>query len=163
MGLASIAAARASEVRTQSEMDLYKVENKKRINVESTLSQARAKEVDGRANEADSNKNKTVAAFFDKKISDIAAEIATIGLVSAVLSTVSSLASVASSSVSGGKVDWVGGATALIQGGFSIAGAILAMNVAQDEAAMLGEKFDKLSAATEEDQKGMQALDVAFG
>jgi hypothetical protein len=159
MGLASIAAASASAVRTQSEMDLYKVENKKRINVESTLSQARGRELDAKAQEADGNNSKVVSAYFDKKIADNAATIAALGVVSTVLSTAGSILSAATDpSVSYDKI-----LSAAIQGAFSIAGAILALIGASAEAKMLGGKFGDLSEEAKEDKKMMEALGVAFG
>ncbi|GIW23451.1 MAG: hypothetical protein KatS3mg068_2458 [Candidatus Sericytochromatia bacterium] len=170
MGLASIAAASASAVRAASEFNLYTNENRKRINAENKLGEVRAKEIDAKAKEADDNKSKTVAAFFDKKIADISAEIAELGKISAVLSTVSSLASVgagAAGAAANGQFNLgstiFDAVTSIIQGGFSIAGAILAANAAKEEAKMLGKKYGELSEETKQDKKGIELLGVVYG
>jgi len=153
MGLGNVIQSAGSLVRAESEFNLLKIEDMKRVRSQNTIATARSKELDATTDEANRSARMSGDAFFSKETAREARNAAIAGLVSAVASGVSGVISAAGS---GNALGVVG---AVLKGTFGVLGAFFALLGAQDEFKMAETQFGILDDDAKADQKNVQALD----
>lgn len=139
--------------RAESEFNLLKNENQKRLRTESSLARAKSDQKNALSNEADQSINKKVGAYYQDQSAIAASSAAFLSVWSAAFGAASSIVSAGSS---GGIA---AGIVAGVSGLFSVLGAYLAYRGAADEAEMLDKQYGYISKDAAEDQKNLKALD----
>ncbi len=138
--------------RAESEFNLLKNENQKRLRTESSLARAKSDQKNALSNEADQSVNKKVGTYYQAQAATAAAGAASLGVWSAVFGAVSSVAA-------GSQGGLVSGIVAGVSGLFSVLGAYLAYRGAADEAEMIDKQYGYISKDAADDQKNLKALD----
>lgn len=153
MGLHTIATAAGQLTRSASEQSLFQNQERRRINVNNTISTARAQELDARTQESDDSQKSTLEKYYQLKSAEAAETAATLGFVSSLVGAIGNLGSaIAKGDIGGAIVGAVGSV-------FSVLGAYMTMIGAGDEVEMLEQQIGVLSEGAKEDMEMVQALD----
>jgi len=155
MALGQVIQSAGALTRSESEFNLLKTENQKRIRVNNSLSNARMTEKDAKAQETDESVKSFIDKYYQKESAVQAEEAARLGMISAAVGVAGGLLS----SFAKPNIDVGGIIVQAIGGAFSIAGAVIAYMGAGDEVDMLEMQMGDLSEAAEEDSKNVKALD----
>jgi hypothetical protein len=153
MALGNVMQSAGSLCRSESEFNLLKTENQKRLRVDSVLSRAKSDEQNAIAGESDESNKGAIDATYEKESAEHAKQAALYALISSIVSGIGQFASGAASGNIGGAL------VGLIGSGFAVLGAYMAYRGAGEEAELAETKANTLTAAAKNDQNTIKALD----
>jgi hypothetical protein len=154
MALGNVMQSAGSLCRAESEFNLLKTENQKRLRVDSTLARAKADEQNARAAETDDSNKSAIEASYEAKSAEHAKQAALYAFISSIVSAVGGFASSAASG------NYTGALLGLVGSGFAVLGAYMAYRGAGEEAELAETKAGTLSKAAKKDQDQTKQLDA---